>query len=321
MANVFLFTGENTYSLDAEKQHWITEFRVKHGAENVSILQGDKLKLRELLDEVSTAPFIAEKRLVLLRGIPKLSKEETEVFLHSVHPSVILVLADPKPDKRWASTKMILESVVIKEFPLLSPKQLEQWLTSESSRLQLQLEPPARSALLALVGENQSVLLQELEKLSLLPQPVNADTVMSVVLPAGEQEIWKLSSLIAAGDRKGALGYIQSLLRQGEDPFSLWSILIWILRSLTSVVLALEEGHSQPAKVASLTQVPFPSVRTLQALAGKGSLQGLRTIHRRAAEAERLLKTGGYRSTGEAPQELLALIDTLVVDLCSLKTP
>lgn len=321
MGNVFLFTGENTYQMRREKKRWMDEFGAKHGPENLVRLDSDKMKLRELLDEAGVAPFIAAKRLVVVSGMPKLSKEEAAIFFEAVHPDTLVLFSEPKPDKRLGGTKVFLEKATVKEFALPAPKQLQQWIAGECTRLNLRLNPDAEQLLISLLPDDQELIASELEKLSLLGiSPVTRNEVSRMVLPAGEQEIWKLSSLVAAGDTKGAIAFVGSLLRQGEDPFSLWSILIWILRSLTAVSFSAQEGVSDAAKVASATQVPFPTVRTLLPLAGKRALPKLKQIHARASAAERDLKTGGYRSTGEAPQELLALVDSLVIDLCSLKS-
>src|SRR5439155_14243659 len=62
-------------------------------------------------------------------------------------------------------------------------------------------------------------------------------------VPSGEQEIWTLTGVLARGDLSGALHYAHTLLRSGEDPFSLWNVLLWMVRSLTSVSLCVWDGE------------------------------------------------------------------------------
>ena len=74
-------TGENLYALRGEKRRWIDEFSKKHGPENIVRVDGKGLTVRILLDEVGVMPFLAEKRLVIVDGVPKSTKEEIQALL------------------------------------------------------------------------------------------------------------------------------------------------------------------------------------------------------------------------------------------------
>ena len=93
----------------------------KHGSENMLTLLSKEATLSALLDAVQTMPFIAEKRLVVVEGIPKLEKEECKELTASVHPQTVLLFADPKPDKRLSSVKELLATSDVKTFEPLSP--------------------------------------------------------------------------------------------------------------------------------------------------------------------------------------------------------
>jgi DNA polymerase III delta subunit len=149
-----------------------------------------------------------------------------------------------------------------------------------------------------------------------VPRPVTAADVTELAVPSGEQEIWALTNYLAAGRREDALRYAQRLLERGEDAFSLWNILLWMLRTLTTVTAAVQAGERQPAQIASLYRVPFPTAKNLLPLASRLSLPSLRALVEWGAAADVQLKTGGYRATQEAPQELTALIDRFIL-LCT----
>ena len=42
MANIYVFTGENAYLLQQERQLWIDEFAKKHGEDNLIRSTGEK---------------------------------------------------------------------------------------------------------------------------------------------------------------------------------------------------------------------------------------------------------------------------------------
>ena len=320
MPNIFLFTGDNAFTLRQEKKRWIDEFTTKHGAENALQIDGSEVSLRPLLDEVSASPFISGKRLVVIQGVPRLTKEEMQVLLQSVHPDCVLLFCDPAPDKRLGGLKHLLTVATVKEFAPVRGKALHEWMKRECQRLGSSLEPAATDLLLMTVGENQDMLAQEIAKLALSSgASITVEHVRLLAVPSGEQEVWHLTTLLSQNDLPGALQYAQSLLRSGEDPFSLWNVLLWLVRCLAAVAICSAEGQRNPAKVASSVSVPFPTARMLLPMTQRIDLPALRDLVAWAVAADRDLKTGGYKATGEATQELVALIDELIVRCCSLQ--
>lgn len=322
MAPLQIFTGEGRFGLREERCLWKERFREKHGDQNLSVLDGQKLTYRQLLDEISAAPFLGEKRLVIVDGFPRLEKEQAEALSAELHPDCVLLLCDPKPDKRLGGVKVLLKVAAVKEFPPLKGSALRTWMKTHASQTGSSIDDMAAAALITTAGEDQDMLAQEIAKLSLAAGkgPITAELVSHLAVPSGEQEIWHLSSLIASGDSAGAIRYGRTLLEQGEDPFSLWSIMLWQLRMLAAVHASVRDGERNPAKIASSASVPFPTARTLLPLADAASTSALSNVHAWAVDADIDLKTGVLRSTAEAPQELLALIDTLILRLASLKT-
>lgn len=320
MGNVFLFTGENTFALREERRRWTAEFAGKHGMENLLTLDGKHITLRGLLDEISVAPFIASRRLVVVSGVPKFSKDEMKVLFQSIHPSCILLFWDPAPDKRLSGLKELMANATVKEFPVLRGAALTDWMIATAKANGAALMHDAAAALLQIAGEEQDMLAQEIAKLSIGRTDITVADVRLLAVPSGEQEIWHITNLLVRGDLPAALGYAHSLLRSGEDAFSLWNMLLWMTRCLGAVVLCVNEGERNPAKVASMTGVPFPTARTMIPAGGAISIEALQSLIEWAVAADRDLKTGGYRATAEANQELTALIDGLIVRCCGLQS-
>lgn len=315
MGQLFYFTGENGFLLREERRQWRERFALKHGAENMLSLDAASVDFRTLIDEVGAAPFIAEKRLVVIDGTPKFTKQEVEALAGHIHPDCILLICDPKPDKRLGGAKALLKAATMKEFPPLEDRALLQWMPQYAKQQGASIDEPAARLLLRTVGGNQEMLAREIEKLAAARagSAIAASDVELLAVPSGEQEVWQLTNDLSRGDVDAALRYARTLLGQGEDPFSLWSILLWMLRSLVAVAAASAVGERNPAKIASAMGVPFPTARTLLPLASSLGLSRVRGLLDWAVEADIDLKTGGYRATGEAPEELLALIDQFIV--------
>ncbi len=315
VSSLYYFTGKNTFLLREERRKWKEGFLEKHGGNTLLTLDASSLHFRTLLDEVSAAPFLADKRLVIIDGTPKFSSEEMEVLEASIHPDCLVLFCDPHPDKRLGGTKFLLKHATVKEFPALDDRHLSAWIHQYAAQQGNTFDDAAARALLAIVGEEQEMLAREIEKIATAKPnaPVNQADVRTLAVPSGDQEIWQLTSLLSQGKTEDALRYASALLLQGEDAYSLWSILLWMLRNLIGVFAAAAEGERNPAAIASSMGVPFPTVRTLLPFADKLDATRLRLLVDWAVETDIALKTGGYKATGEAPQELLALLDELII--------
>ncbi len=293
---------------------WIREFSEKHGQENLVRLEATGLTFRAFLDEVSVAPFIAEKRLVFVAGIPRFSKEEVQSLTHHMHPACIAVFMDPKPDKRLSGWKELQKLATAKDFPRIRGKALDAWITEELQTLGATMSPSAQSELLASVGEDQDLLRSELRKLAVFAgtRTIEQSDIRLLVIPSGDQEIWMLLNLIAAGKEKQAVRVAQTLMDRGTAPMQLWGMLLWMLENIGTTTAAVSEKQTNPQKIAQMG-VPFGSVRTLLPLAQRISPQKLRSFLDQIIRDDIDLKTGGYRATAEAPEEIEALIDRLIL--------
>ncbi len=314
-AQIYLFTGENTFALTQEKRLWSERFKQKYGEENMTTVQGNQMTLRTMLDDISIAPFLSDKRLIFCAGIPKFSTEEVQQLFDQIHPSTLLVFIEAKPDKRLSSVKALQKSASMKEFPHLSEGQLFSWMQQYAKDLGFSLSREQALHIVEVAGEDEELLSHELEKIALFArgQAVATKDIDALLVPSGEKEIWTLTNLISQKKKKEALQYAKVLLQRGEDPFAVWNILLWMLRQLVSTWMAVQEGDKNPASIAKNYSVPFPTAKTLLPLASSLQKEQLTSLLVWATDTDVQLKTGGYRATQEAPEELTSLIDRLIV--------
>jgi DNA polymerase-3 subunit delta len=315
----FFFIGENDFALRKERYRWIREFIQKHGSENVSIMDAARASVRELLDIVSVAPFIAPKRLVVCDTAPRLSKEEMQHVLSSIHPDVLLLVCDSKPDKRQGSVKLLLETAELKTFDAYTPRAVREWVLSEAVLCGCRFaNDAALTAFLERLNGDLFAMEQELQKCSVFDDPITEERVLAIIPRSGEQEVWQIASVLSQGNPATALASIEALRAQGEDPYSLWSILLWVLRSVVSLRLAIDDGVAASG-LATATRLPPFTVRSLSPIAQRGNSRLLRETLTWACEKERDVKNGGLRTTADAPHELLAAISLLTVRLSMLQ--
>jgi DNA polymerase III delta subunit len=317
MSAFFLFTGENSFLLRRERRRWMQEFQKKHGEENCTVLDGQKVTIRSLLDDVAVLPFLAEKRLVIVDSVPKASKEEIQNLAANVHPQVVLLFCDPKPDKRSGGVKELLATADVKTFEPLKGKLVSQWVDSYAKEQQVVIDPAARDTLIEYLGEDMDFLAFEMDKLSLLAhgRSITTADVEQMTIPSDEGIVWRMTDLLCEGSRTEALRYAKRMLDRGGDAYGLWAILLSMLKNLVLVRAAIQSGLVASKDIADATGVHIFALRSLQPYAKRMNDVALETFLGWAMHADRDLKTGVLRSSDDAPQELETLIDQFILHI------
>ncbi|MBM3227471.1 DNA polymerase III subunit delta [Candidatus Peribacteria bacterium] len=317
LKNIFLLTGENAYGLSEERRRWVQGFTQKHGPENCSSVSSSGLTYARLLDEVAVLPFTATKRLVVLEGIPPLSKDEVERLPGDIHPDVILLIIDPSPDKRTTAAKAILALADVRTFTPIKGEQLQRWMVERCALEGAQIAPDALRTLLSLAGHEQMVLDRELRKLCLCAhgRTITTEDVLALVLPSAEQNVWHILDLVASGDTAAVLSFLRVCQRTGESASGMWPVLLWTVAQLVAVWAALDKGARTPQEVMKISGASFGSVRSLLPVAKRIDQSCMQDLLRRFTEADIDLKTGALRATADALQEQEALVDVLLAIL------
>lgn len=312
---LYFFTGENDYALEKEVLRWKKAFCDKHGSENFLQLHAREASLSDILDAVSAMPFIAEKRLVLIRGIPKIDKEDIVTITENVHPQVLVAFVESKPDKRLGAVKALTEIADMKEFAPLSPRELGSWASALVQAEGGSIDEKSFSMLLQVVGTDQWTLESELKKLVLFApdgkiEPAHIDIL---AVPSGEQVVWKLTDMIGNRRADDALKFLANRLERGEDPYGIWSILLNMIKNVTLVWACLQEGVRDDKSIASAAGIHFFAVRGLLPLAKSLDAVRVRQLVRFATDADLALKTGGYHYTAEKQGEVIALTERAIL--------
>lgn len=313
-SNFLLFTGENAYALGAELKRWKNAFAEKHGQENMLSLSAKDCSVSDLLDALSVMPFVAEKRLVILEGIPKIEKDDMVRILAEMHPQTVFVIVEAKPDKRLGVVKEIERSAEIKSFGKPSHVELVSWVKQSLASHGSTIAPDALQALFSIVGDDQWTLRTELEKLSSgSDEEITVGDVERLCVPSGSQVIWKFTELLGSKKPKEALAFCSASVSRGEDPYGFWVILLAMIKNLTSVFAAVEAGTNDERSIASSTGLHFLAVRGLLPLARSMDQARIRSLVDWAADADIQLKTGGYRYSAERPDEVIALTERAIL--------
>lgn len=314
---LFLFTGENTFTLSEELQRWKETFREKHGEANLHLFDAHTLDWVSFCNEAKSAPFLGDKRLLIMEGIPGITKEDLEQLLHDMHEGTVIVFVEPSVDKRKSIVKFLLKEATARLFSPLSKEKLIPWILSLGVAEDVTIETSVAENLIQFVGTDQWCLKQECLKILAFASPyapTEAD-IQAICLPSGTHAVWVLTDLIGKGKSEEAALYGAKLWESGEDAFSLWNLTLYMVRNIATLWIWQQEKNLPEPVLARESGVNFLSVRSLLPFVRTLSREKIETIVASAVAADRALKSGEIRASGQNSIELITLLERQLLGL------
>lgn len=187
-----------------------------------------------LIAACETLPFLADKRLVVVREHPALMRSEADErllsYLESVSPSCVLVfLARGKADARKKLYKAIAKHGQVVTFAPLTESELNTWVIRRFASLDKQCAAAAASLLTFTVGTDTALLTGEIEKLASLcadRSGITDDDVRALATRSIECTVFEMVDAVVAGQEGRAFGLMRDMLTAGEERLGILAMLL-----------------------------------------------------------------------------------------------
>ncbi len=170
-APLYYLMGEEPYFIDKVTE--AIENGVLNDGEksfNQTVFYGGEISVNQLLDEVYRAPMMSPYLVVIVKEAQHLKKmEELERYFEKPIPSTILVLAvkDKKIDKRKKIYALLTKNAVVLETKRIYENQVPAWIEQYLGSLSFSATPAAIQMMAEYLGNEISVITNEIEKLLL----------------------------------------------------------------------------------------------------------------------------------------------------------
>jgi DNA polymerase-3 subunit delta len=329
---LYILTGDDDFSLTKSFEE------IKRGIgdqslllANTTSLDGQQVTLDQLRNVCETAPFLAEKRLVVIQGLlgrfepqgrPRQRKKlapptdkETEyksiaACLGNIPESTVLVLIDGRIKSSNPLLKQLSARAKVRSFPVLKDDKLRQWIGREVVEQGASISPEAVDLLARLVGGNLWIMTNEINKLALFAagRRIEVEDIRVVVSSAQEANVFAMVDAILDFKAGVAERLLEQLLQIGASPAYL---LVMLARQVRMVVQARElrrlgKPEAEIQNRLGLT-ADFAWRKTLEQ-ARVYPLERLREAYNKLLETDLAIKTGKYEGG-------LAL-NLLIAELC-----
>jgi len=328
---LYILSGQDDFSLAQALEE------IKKGMGDQAILsastttlEGQQVTLDQLRTVCETVPFLAGKRLVIIKGLlerfeprgrPSRQKKNTRTnqqdeyksfsaYIGKIPDSTVLVLIEGRITNNNPLLRELAAKAVVKSFPLLRDTQLRQWIQRRVTEEGSSIAPRAADLLTKLVGSNLWIMASEINKLVLFTsgRRIEEADVKTVVSYAQQTSVFAMVDAIVEFKAELAEQLLQQLLQRGAAPAYLLSMLS---RQVQMIVRARELRKQGEPEIEIKNRLGLTSdfaLRKTLEQASRYSLPRLKEVYHHLLEADLSIKTGKYN--GE-----LAL-NILVAELC-----
>jgi DNA polymerase-3 subunit delta len=328
---LYILTGPDDFSLNQSLEGIKKSLGDPESlATNTTVFDGHQVTMEQLAIVCETVPFLAEKRLVIIRGLlerfeargrtgqpPKTTRtsqtDTSKAFsacLGKLPDSTVVVLLEGNIGKDNPLYKELAGKAEVRTFPLLKDAKLRQWIQNRVAGEGGSISPQAIDLLTKLVGSNLWVMVSEINKLVSFTagRRIEEEDAKSLVSYAQEVSVFAMIDAILEFRAETAEQLLQQLLRRGAAP----AYLLFMLDRQFRMIIRARELKNQGTPETEIQHKlglfsEFALRKTLEQ-AGRYSFPRLKEVYRRLLETDLSIKTGRY--DGE-----LAL-NLLVAELC-----
>lgn len=287
---ILVLTGANDFARQSELKKLTTAFIKNYGDFGLEVIEAGTVDFGRLLESVSSLPFLAARRMILLQdpGANKALTEKVDTLIDAVADTTDLLIVEPKFDKRLTLYKTLKKKTTIKEFSELDDRALATWLVNEAKVRGGALPLADAQYLVERVGNNQMGLHNELEKL-LTYQPVITRAVVDLLTEqAPHSTVFDLLDAAFSGNHKRALDLYKEQRAQQVEPQFIMGMLCWQVHILAVVKANLKLG---PAGIASAAKInPYVVNKTMNLTRNK-SIADIKELVKRVVDLDKSLKS------------------------------
>lgn len=242
--------GENDFTRQQEARQLVDRFVTEYGDLSLEKLDGNEVDLARLQEALTSLPFLANKKMVVLRS-PSAIKDFTEQankLLANVSDLTTVLILEPKLDRRLNYFKFLKQSTDFKEFNILDSGALAAWIVRRTGEKGGKIGLADARYLIDRVGNDQQLLDNELDKLLINSSKISRQTIDRLTEPTPQGTIFQLLQAAFAGNAKRAIALYQEQRALKIEPPQIIAMLAWQLKVIAIIKTA---GSRSPAQLVS----------------------------------------------------------------------
>jgi len=310
---VFLFTGENIYTLRQEFQRRKNSFIEKFWADSLFQFNNENRDLWNIKQALYAWGLFVSKKMVIIEGVPKdmsqdwwLSADKIDKFIEDFQtnsnlltPDTTVIFLSYKPDKRTKTYKRIAENVNVKNFDNYKTPQLKTFIKENLSPLKIGDEE--LDYFLEKIGNDMFRISHEIEKLKYgLKEntPITKNSIDEYCFWLIETNAFEIFDKLFI-DPKLAVKSLEKIQEEWKD----WNAVIWPLTRSLRVFLILIDYWNRNIKdskqiITETKLAPFTVAKNMKNIDTLLAHQEeIKNLFMKIIDVEYAIKNGKYPDT------------------------
>ncbi len=315
LPSVLLFEGEEE-QLKQESLEKLRAAILPAGLEAMNETVLDNPETDRLIADAETQPFMADRRLVVIRDLPALSgRGEADEKLISWLPSVpettlLLFYCTGKPDGRKKLYTSVKKMNGVVTFTPLRGTELVHFVTDAFRDVGKECDGRTAEYLVFTVGDSAGLLRTEIRKLASFAgdrTSILASDITALATPSAECTVFQMVDAVVTGQKNRALALLRSQLLAGTDRMTILAMLLRQYRLLQHIKIMQYEKRSGDF-IRSALGVPPVAVDQylLQASAYTGGQ--IKNAVRICFDTEYAVKSGRMQQEGAVEYVIIRLL-------------
>jgi len=314
VAGAYLFEGVEE-NIKAATLQSLRKAILPEGFEELNESLMDAPATDAIIAACETLPFMADKRLVIVREHPALmgradADERLIAYIPNVPESAVLVfLCRGKGDARKNLYTAIKMANGVVSFAPLTDAELNAWIVKTFAGLGKTVSPQTASVLSFTVGSDTALLRREIEKLAALAgdrDTVTEEDVYAVATRSVECTVFEMVDAVVAGQQGKAFGLLRDMLTTGSDRLGILAMLLRQFRLMQHIKIMQFEKLSPGDIKQRLGIAPFAAERCMRQASGYTGGQVKKAVQI-CLNTEYMVKSGGYNQEGALESAMLQI--------------
>ncbi|PID02178.1 DNA polymerase III subunit delta [Sporosarcina sp. P2] len=286
---VYLLTGTEQHLLDETIKRLIKAVPGMTSSD-VNRFDLEEIPIQAVLEVADEFPFLVDHKLIVAKNCSFLkatdhSKEKQnhqlellEKWLENPSPTATVVFVAPyeKLDARKKITKKIKKHAVVVEAVALQGQDVSTWIMQQGKDKGIEFDKRTAEFLMEMSGTDLLTLSTEIDKLAgylAFKGTVDINTIEQLVTRTPEMDVFRLTDLFVNNKRAESIAVYHDLIRNGEEPIMLASLVASQVRLMIHVSNLRKKGYQQqqiattlrihPYRVKLMMQRKLPSLEVL----------------------------------------------------------
>jgi DNA polymerase III subunit delta len=239
MAENFIISGDDQYLREREEKKIRDKVLSREEIDlNFSVYGPEEA--RKAIDELGTSPFLADKRVVVLREAERFTEEalkEVIAYLKKPSKTGVLVVTSGPDFRKKTGYKTISSYAATVSADKLSPYKIKEGIRSLLKKENTDISSEAVDLIFELKGSDPAVIRNELEKLSAFTggEKIEVSHVEQMVGRSVTETVYKLIDAINRKDSEYLFKVLEDLAAQKKQVPEILGYLAWHIRTIQKI--------------------------------------------------------------------------------------